>query len=189
MLKIIGGQFRNRPLQTPKGMTTRPTSGLVRKAVFDISSQLVEGAKFLDLFAGSGAMGIEAISRGAASAVFVEANRMAYQCIKANLDKLGIPPAQALVLFGDTKRHLAVLAAKRQPFDLIYIDPPYEKGLSIDTLRLIDQAQLLAAGGKLFIEESTSAIDDVAELTTEHLRYLTTRKYGNSSLREYTAGN
>ena len=89
-LHVIGGSLRNRSLKTPKGDQTRPTTAILRKAVFDIVRPYIEGATFLDLFAGSGAMGIEALSCGASHATFIDQNRSAIQCIRENLQSLKI---------------------------------------------------------------------------------------------------
>src|SRR5262249_40855980 len=99
-MRIISGIYKNRILASPKGLTTRPTSEKLRGALFNICQSYVEGAVFLDLFAGSGAMGIEALSRGAASSTFIDDDRESIRCIKANLESFHIQ-AQAHVLKGD----------------------------------------------------------------------------------------
>jgi len=182
-LRIIGGKFRNRPIFSPKGLQTRPTSGMVRKAIFDMCQAEMENARFLDLFAGSGAMGLEALSRGAAHATFVDASRLACQCIKKNLDLLEIEN-EATILCGDVIRMLAKLA-KEEPFDIIYIDPPYGEGHVPDVLQKIDASHLLKPGGRLFAEESTAAIKSLDNLTLHSLKKIQERRYGNSSVVEF----
>src|SRR6185295_14611285 len=108
-MRIVGGSLGGRVLRAPAGRATRPTSEKVREAVFNILGD-VEGASVLDLFAGSGALGIEALSRGAAHATFVDAGRPALATIRANLDELGLAP-RATVLAGDA----AALAARHRP--------------------------------------------------------------------------
>lgn len=182
-LHIIGGKFRSRSLFSPKGVQTRPTSGLVRKAVFDICQADIENARFLDLFAGSGAMGIEALSRGASHATFVDASRLACQCINKNLKNFELEN-EATVLCGDVLKQLDRLA-KQEPFNLIYIDPPYGEGHIPDVLKKIDQTKLLTQGGRLFAEESSTAIKELESLPLQTLRKVQERRYGNSTVIEF----
>jgi 16S rRNA (guanine966-N2)-methyltransferase len=121
-MRVIAGTSRGRPLRAPRG-GTRPTSDRVREAVFDIlASQFeLEGAAVLDLFAGSGAMGIEALSRGAGSVVFVERDRRAAQCIGENLEGTGLGDRDARVVVGDAVSYVA----RATPVDLALCDPPY----------------------------------------------------------------
>jgi 16S rRNA (guanine966-N2)-methyltransferase len=117
-MRIISGSRKGHTIHAPRGSETRPTSDRVRENVFNILGP-VDGANVLDLFAGSGAMGLEALSRGAARAVFVESDRDAVRAIERNLDKLRL---KATVLERDA---LAVLAAERTKYDLVFVDPPY----------------------------------------------------------------
>ena len=184
-LRVIGGKFRNHPLFSPKGQQTRPTSGLVRKAIFDMVQADIEEATFLDLFAGSGAMGIEAISRGAAHATFIDSGRLACQCIKKNIDHLHIPKEEATILCGDAESMLARLGKQHQQFQIIYIDPPYNKGLIPTTLQKIDALSLLSSNGRLFAEESADGIQELQALSLIHLKKIQERSYGNSTIVEY----
>ena len=119
-MRVIAGEFRGRPLKAPTGRDTRPTADRVREALFSILGD-VAGLRVLDLFAGSGALGIEALSRGAASATFVESNRRAADTIAANLRTVGDPPAE--VRIEDATAFLRRAAG--QPYDLVFADPPY----------------------------------------------------------------
>ncbi len=120
-LKVIAGSARGRPLRTPRGLATRPTSGRARQALFDMLGDL-SGLAVLDLYAGSGALGIEALSRGARSAVFVESERAALVCIRHNLSELGLEDrARVLPLRVQTAQK--ALGGAR--FDLILCDPPW----------------------------------------------------------------
>lgn len=124
-MRVIGGEWRGRAIRAPELASVRPTSDRVREAVFDLCEArgLVEGAEVLDLFAGSGALGIEALSRGAASCVFVEADRRAARVIEANLEKLGLARApRARVVVADA---LGYAAGAAHRFDLAFVDPPY----------------------------------------------------------------
>ena len=123
---IIGGQCRRRKLSSPKGGNVRPTTGRLREALFDICQPFIEDATVLDLFAGTGAVGLEALSRGARSATFVEMDRSVVRCLQKNIKDLDFENA-ATVLCGDAFKVVPQLG---QSFDIIYVDPPYEKELS-----------------------------------------------------------
>jgi 16S rRNA (guanine966-N2)-methyltransferase len=119
-MRVIAGAFKGRPLKAPPGRDTRPTADRVREALFSILGD-VRDMRVLDLFAGSGALGIEALSRGASEAVFVESSRRAAAVIAANLKAVGDPPAEVR-----TEDALAFLGrAQTQPYDLVFADPPY----------------------------------------------------------------
>lgn len=176
-LRIIGGTFRNRPIKSPKGDRTRPTSALMRKALFDICQPFIEGASFLDLFAGSGAMGIEAISRGAAHATFVDKDKHALDCILSNLKALQIESA-CTVIAGAVP---AALKRLKKPFDIVYIDPPYGQVEIAPLLVFFDTQDLLTPAAHVFVET-----DHILEpIPLEHLAAKEKRKYGNSFLYEY----
>jgi 16S rRNA (guanine(966)-N(2))-methyltransferase RsmD len=121
-MRVIAGQWRGRPLKAPPGAATRPTSDRVREALFSILAARVPAARVLDLFAGSGALGLEALSRGAASATFVDAAPAAINAITANLEALG---AAADVRKADALRFLAAARQDGAQYDLIFLDPPY----------------------------------------------------------------
>lgn len=119
-MRVIGGEFRSRLLKTPPGLATRPTPDRLRESLFNILSPRIEGAVFVDAYAGCGAVGIEALSRGAAQAVFIERARAAVGVIRANLASLGVE-ARSQVIQGSAMLHLAGVDA-----DIVFIDPPYE---------------------------------------------------------------
>jgi 16S rRNA (guanine966-N2)-methyltransferase len=123
-MRVIAGSLGGRVLKAPTGRVTRPTSDRVREALFAMLAQL-HGASVLDLFAGSGALGIEALSRGAERAVFVERDASAAKILHANLAALGIEPAAAEVRRGDARAVLQSARAAKETYDLIFIDPPY----------------------------------------------------------------
>jgi 16S rRNA (guanine966-N2)-methyltransferase len=121
-MRVVAGRYRSRPLKAPPGRDTRPTADRVREALFSIlSPAATDGARVLDLYAGSGALGIEALSRGAASATFVESDRRAAATIEANLEALG---AAGEVVVRDALRWLE--GAAGASFDLVFADPPYD---------------------------------------------------------------
>jgi 16S rRNA (guanine966-N2)-methyltransferase len=120
-VRVIAGEYRGRPLKAPTGRDTRPTSDRVREALFSILGD-VEGMRVLDLFAGSGAFGIEALSRGAAEATFVDSAAPAIRAVKANLEAVG---AEAEVRRVDARHFLADASAAARQYDLVFLDPPY----------------------------------------------------------------
>ena len=175
-MRIAGGQFKNQKILTPKGNATRPTSEKLRQTVFNICQHQVEDALFLDVFAGSGAMGLEALSRGARHATFLEKNRLALQSIHKNLENLQLK-SHATVLPGNALLSLQKLAQKNASFDLIYIDPPYgqkapgsSQTLLDAALSLIDNSNLLSSNGILFLEEATTPTASLTHLTLEKER-------------------
>lgn len=127
-MRVIAGKYRSRIIKTLKGSALRPTSDRLRETLFNVLGPKVEGSRFLDIFAGTGAVGIEAISRGAASAVFIENHAPAAVLIRRNLESLGIT-SHAQVLPLDALRSLQKLQSTHKPidpaFDLVYLDPPY----------------------------------------------------------------
>ncbi len=180
-MRITGGFLKNQTINTPKGKTTRPTSEKLRQLVFNIAQAYIENSTFLDLYAGSGAMGIEAISRGAKEAVFIEKDRTALNALRENLTEHDLSPL-ATLLAGDVLTLLKKLKGKT--FDLIYIDPPYEKGLQLKTLILIDELHLLHIGELLFIEESSQTDLEIPSL--KNIEFQKKRKVGSTSLYQFT---
>jgi 16S rRNA (guanine966-N2)-methyltransferase len=168
-VRIIAGEHRGTRIFAPKGLDTRPTSDRVREAAFNLIGP-VDGADVLDLFAGSGAMGLEALSRGAASAVFVESDREACRTIQRNVEKLRL--AGVTVVQRDA---LQALATDRRTYDLILCDPPYGYADRDRLGRYL--ARALAPDGLLVYE--TGARD---EPTVEGLGTRTSRTYGSARL-------
>lgn len=156
MLRIVGGKHRGRAIATPEGQATRPTSSRAREALFNIlahanwrddgTSPLVE-ARVLDAFAGSGALGIEALSRGAAHATFLDNDAAAVRIIGDNLRKMG-EAAQAKVVRADATRP----PPAREGCDLAFLDPPYRSGLAAPALAALAEAGWLAAGAVATVE-------------------------------------
>jgi 16S rRNA (guanine966-N2)-methyltransferase len=167
-LRIIAGTHRGHRIAAPRGRDTRPTSDRVRENAFNLIGP-VDGADVLDLFAGSGALGLEALSRGAASATFVESDRDACRVINANLDKLGL---HATVLQQDVLR---ALAGERRTYDLVLCDPPY----GYDRGRLAPHLARLLRDDGLLVYESAGREDppDVPGLQVR-----TSRRYGSARL-------
>jgi len=170
-VRIIAGERKGHTIFAPKGRDTRPTSDRVRENVFNIVAPWIEGARVLDLDAGSGAMGLEALSRGAASAVFVEADAEAVRTIERNLDKLRLTGA-TVVRVGATTG-LAQEAAAGRKYDLVLADPPYAM-TDYDTLARY-LPRVLAEDGLLVFES-----DARTEPELEGLAVRTSRKYGST---------
>jgi len=180
-LRVITGLAKGRKLKAPKGMLTRPTSDRVKEALFNVLGERVVEARFLDLFAGSGNVGIEALSRGAVRAVFVEQNPRALQVLRENLETVGFQE-QAQVLGQDVIRALDFLGKKQAEFDLIYVDPPYLKGFEQGVLEKVSQYGLMADGGILVIESSKR---DLLPSEAGRLELYRTQDYGDTSLSYY----
>lgn len=185
---ILAGIYRHRRLLSPKGDRTRPTASRLRAALFNICQGNVEGARFLDLFAGSGAMGFEALSHEAASVVFVENNKEAIRCIQKNIESLEVH-SQAILLQGNVLQMLDLLERQKKQFDIIFADPPYHLAHLIDTplsekvIRHVDEGHLLAPGGTLFIEEAFQFQPQLSDLKT--LKLKNTRRMGLAALQQY----
>jgi 16S rRNA (guanine966-N2)-methyltransferase len=150
-LRIYG----NRPLQTVPGQTTRPTTARVREALFNIWAPWLEGCRWLDLCAGSGVMGAEALCRGASQVIGIEKSGRACRVIQANWQKVAQPHQRVQVICGDVVKCLPTLAG--QVFDLIYFDPPYESGLYQPVLAAIARHHLLHPQGSLAVEHTPKA--------------------------------
>jgi 16S rRNA (guanine(966)-N(2))-methyltransferase RsmD len=151
MTRIIGGEGKGRRLESVKGQATRPTASRVRQTLFDILAPRISGSRFLDAFAGSGGVGLEALSRGAARVVFVEQAADAVAVLKRNVARLG-SAAPAEVHRQDALVALAALADAGRRFDLIYVDPPYEGGLYEAVLEEVGRTALLDHDGRLVAE-------------------------------------
>lgn len=176
-MRVIAGSLKNRNIAAPKGLETRPTSSKVRGALFNICQNYIENARFLDLFAGSGAMGIEALSRGAEQVVFVDKNPLSCRCIQANLKDLGVE-SQGQVLCRDATAALKFLQTKKVQFDIVYIDPPY-KEFPVETLLAPFKESLLARDGILFLEE---ALGQVLLSQLGGFELMSQREYGKTAL-------
>lgn len=151
-MRIIAGKARSLPLKTIPGTQTRPTTDKIKETLFNILQPDILGASFLDLFSGSGSIGLEAISRGAKEAVFVENNRKAATCIQENIDFTKFNEESLLL-------HMDVLSALRRlennyVFDIIFMDPPYDKGLESEVLSYLKGSGLLDENTVIIVEAS-----------------------------------
>jgi len=157
LLRIIGGSAKKHRLIVPRGNGIRPTAARVREALFNILAPVVPGSRFLDVFAGTGSVGIEALSRGAREACFIESNPRALSVLRANVAQ-AVPGAKARVIAGDALRALRRLADEGTPFDIIFMDPPYGKGYERRALECVAAGHLLASGGVCVIEVSKGTL-------------------------------
>lgn len=183
-MRVIAGKFRSRNLQSLPGSDTRPTYDRLKETLFNVlqSAGVVEGARFLDLYAGTGSVGIEALSRGAASVVFVESNRKAVRVIETNLRSLGIRD-EAMVISAETASVLADLSRGEDRFSVIFVDPPYAmQGEYERTLRLLDRSEMLDTGA-VVVAEHDKRFDPGEQHGTLH-RYRLLNQ-GESSLSFY----
>jgi 16S rRNA (guanine966-N2)-methyltransferase len=155
-MRVIAGTYRSRILKSLKGLALRPTSDRLRETLFNVLGPAVAGARFVDVFAGTGAVGIEALSRGAAEVVFIENHPPAVALIRKNLESLGVRSGAA-VFGADALRGLEMLAAKRKAdraaFDFVFLDPPYAAAEEYErVLRVLGSASFLAPGSVIVAE-------------------------------------
>lgn len=192
-MRIFSGLYKGRLLHTPAGIKTRPTAGRLREALFNICQAHLEGIHFLDLFAGSGAMGFEALSRGAHRVTFIDLSKESIRCIKENISSLGIDKNQVEVLHGDVFEILKKLAKQNRTYDIIYADPPYETSsqegfFSQQVIELIDEllsqnSPLLTSEGFLFVEDASKTMR--ADLQLKCLSLKSSRQMGRSMLKQF----
>ena len=177
-MRIVAGEFRGRELITPKGDATRPTAARAREALFAILFDVRE-ARVLDLYAGSGALGLEALSRGAERAVFVEAGKPAQRAIKSNVDALGVAPRATLL---PLRAEAALHALQRLgPFSLVFADPPWaDAQAALVVLEGLSRADLLAPAARLVLEHAARGAPEVAE--NSPLRAVDTRRWGDTAV-------
>jgi 16S rRNA (guanine966-N2)-methyltransferase len=173
VVRIIAGERKGARIFAPRGRDTRPTSDRVREAAFNLIGP-VDGASALDLFAGSGAMGLEALSRGASSCVFVESDREAARTIERNLEKLDLVGATILRL--DAFAALATEVAARRRYDLVLVDPPYGMLSRLESSLAAYLPAVLAPDGLVVVETSSR------EEPALPLELRTSRRYGSARL-------
>jgi 16S rRNA (guanine(966)-N(2))-methyltransferase RsmD len=182
LLRIISGESKRRRLARFRGQKIRPTSDKVRGAIFNILGSAFENKEVLDLFAGTGALGIEALSRGAKRVVFIENNVYSLEVLNDNLTRCGYRD-KATVIKTSADRGVKLLKRKGERFDYIFFDPPYGKDLVEKSLRMLSQGEILKEGGVIVSEHSDR------ELPKESYGRLTLtdqRKYGRTCVSFFT---
>jgi len=184
VMRVTGGALSGRALHTPSGKITRPTSARARTGVFGWLEPVIEGARVLDVFAGTGALGIEALSRGSDRATFVERDRAALHSLRRNLDSLGLTP-RSRVLAGDARRALRQLIEHGEKYDLVLVDPPYaEDWLAL--AREVQMSLLLANDGIMVVEcrsRGHGTSGDAQDLAGLHR--IAARPYGQTTFEGY----
>ena len=152
-MRVIAGIARSVPLITPRGLETRPTSDQIKETLFNMLQGYTEGANFLDLYAGSGQIGIEALSRGAEFAAFVEKSDEAVKCIKANVDKTKFAD-KSMILKLEVLSGIRTLELEKKRFDIVFLDPPYNQGLEQGILTALVGSAILNDEVIIIVEAS-----------------------------------
>lgn len=175
-MRIIGGTLKRRKLSPLRGLGVRPTTDYLRESIFNILAGSVEGAVVLDLFAGTGSLGIEALSRGASSAVFIDKAPQAIKALLRNISAFSLEK-RCTVVRRDILRGLSFLESTGHGFDLVFVDPPYDHGLVKPTLHLLDRAECMAEGGLVVVEHSL--VETLPE-KVEGFRRIDQRQHGKT---------
>lgn len=169
-MRIIAGTARSLPLKAPEGLNTRPTSDQIKETLFNMLQYDLPGCYFLDLFAGSGQMGLESLSRGGEYSVFVENNRKAAKCIEENIAFTKFDK-NARLLVSDVVSALYTLEGKYK-FDIVFMDPPYNKELEKGVLEYLSASSLLKPDSIIIVEASTeTSFEYVEEIGYEIMKY------------------
>lgn len=163
-MRVIAGKARRLLLKTPPGYDTRPTTDRIKETLFNILNPHLAGADFLDLFSGSGAIGIEALSRGARYAALVDNSRVALECIRTNLKSTGLEK-DAEVLPMDVLEAIRVLEVKGKVFDIIFMDPPYDHNLERNVLLALNKSNIVYCDTIIIVEASLKTEFDYLEDT------------------------
>ncbi len=160
-MRVISGSARGLKLNAPEGLSTRPTTDRIKESLFNIIAFELYGSRFLDLFSGSGGIGIEALSRGAAKAVFVDDAKSSVDIINSNLKKARLSD-KALVIQKKADAAISYLQKKGEVFDIIFMDPPYNRGFINSTLYSILVSNILSPDGFIIAEQSIE--DDIPQI-------------------------
>lgn len=178
IIRVIAGQAGGMRLKTPKGINTRPTVARVKESLFNIIHPELYGSKVLDLFSGTGALAIEALSRGAVSAILVDADKNCCRIIRDNLDHTGLS-GKGIVQCRKVSAAVADLGRKAERFDIVFMDPPYMKNFVQETLQLLVENDIIVNGGIVVAEHHRD------EHIPEVIGYLTrkrTQTYGETCI-------
>jgi len=175
-MRIIGGEYRSRIIQMPKGTDIRPTQDKVRQAIFNILGD-ISGVSVLDLFAGSGAFGIEALSRGARRAVFIENDPKCVSTIRENLRSLTIPEDRYKIVNANALNAFSFLVKGAERYDLVFMDPPYYKNMAKKCLISLDSCDILSQFAFIVVERFKS---DLLDDGIKELVLYKEKKYGDT---------
>jgi len=180
-LRVIAGSAKKRILRSPRGWKGRPTADRIKEALFGILGELIIESSFMDLFAGTGGIGIEALSRGASKAVFIDQDRRAVNAIIQNLKLAGLEKS-AIVMERDVDGALSELQKNQSTFNIVFIDPPYEKGLEVPAIEKILECNLLSHGGLVIVESSKRTLLPAA---INRLQLVRQERYGDTLVSFY----
>jgi 16S rRNA (guanine966-N2)-methyltransferase len=183
-MRITSGLAKGRIVKAPKGVELRPTEERVRQALFNILMPALPESRFLDLFCGTGAVGLEALSRGAAFCAFADRESRCLKSAQEHLALFGFPGEQAEFLRAEYSQALARLSGKKPGFDFVFVDPPYDSPMGLDALRLLGELAILneAPGARAILEHPTKSAVPEAQGA---LRLLRQYPYGNTTLSFY----
>ena len=177
-MRIIGGDAKGRRIYSPKNSKTRPTSDGIKESLFNILQE-VSGKSFLDLFAGCGNVGLEALSRGAAKVVFVEKNPVMVNAIKRNLLELGINNKYQ-ILETEAAKGIKKLQRKGEKFDFLFADPPYEKGFIREIFQYLGEGEMISSDGVAIFQHSVR--EDIPGTLTGTFILTDQRRYGDTRI-------
>ena len=182
-MRVLAGALKGRRLRTPRGATTRPTADQVRIALMDTLTPRLPGARLLDLFAGAGGVGLEALSRGAAHATFVERDPRALEALRANVDTLGVGE-QARIERGAVRAIVERLARGQARYDLVFLDPPYEAEAVVATVEQLGGLDVVVPDGLVIAQHLTKRPPPAR---TGRLAAFRTRRFGETTLTFFRA--
>lgn len=180
-LRVISGKARGLKLDSPKNQDVRPTTDRVKESLFNIINPYIRESNILDLFAGTGSLGIECLSRGAKNCVFVDKSKDSINIIKSNVKKARVEN-ESTILNIDFKDAVKRLSSQNQKFDVIFMDPPYYENMFIKCLKSIDELNLLHEDGIIVVEHDTK---DLFDESIGNLVKSRDKKYGNTTLTFY----
>jgi len=183
-VRIISGIWKGKRLLSPQSMDVRPTSDKVKEAVFNIIRTRIEGSRALDLFAGTGSLGLEILSRGGIKVVFVENNTHVLRVLKMNCGNLA-SSEQYEIIPKDSFDAIKMLSSRDEPFDVIFVDPPYKSDLQSKSLNALACANLLVRQGIVVVEHD--AIDIQPDIVQDMVK-ISERKHGNTCVTLYKRG-
>ena len=180
-LRVISGKARGLKLDTPKNQDVRPTTDRVKESLFNMINSYIMDSNILDLFAGTGSLGIECLSRGAKNCVFVDKSKDSINIVRSNVKKARVEN-ESTILNVDFKDAVKRLSTQNQKFDVIFMDPPYYENMFIECLKSIDEFNLLDEDGIIVVEHDTK---DLFEESIGRLNKSREKKYGNTTLTFY----
>ncbi len=176
IMRITGGQLKGKRIFVPSGFLVRPPLAKIREAIFQILPQCWEGKRVLDLYAGCGSFGLEALSRGAESVIFVEKERVALSALRKNVESCRYR-GKALILPMNALRAIPYLGSKNERFDVVFVDPPFEGNLSSETMEALDENGLVRDDGWVVLRHS---VKEIIDASYGQMFLFDQRRYGRS---------